>query len=87
MTAGIAGSIGHWNSSVDLMKNGGWIDDQTRAIIVSMVFYTPSVNYYTQAHILFEMSISGYVTPSTITKGLEMDMYATDQAKVVGFFR
>ena len=69
------------------MKNGGWVDDQTRAIVVSMVFYTPSVNYYTQVHILFEISVSGYITCSSIIKGLEMDMYATDQAKVIGFFR
>lgn len=50
-----------WSSYVDSLENEGWIDIQTRGVIITGTWYNPSYRYLAGAQLLVEFSDAGLV--------------------------
>ena len=68
--------------ALDELKSNLWVDERTRAIIISLNLYNGNYNNYCLSQYLLEFSAGGTVVPIATNKILNMDLYeAGDLAK------
>jgi Ca2+-binding EF-hand superfamily protein len=73
-----------WSSTIKHLRTTNWIDPTTtRAIIVSYLVYCGNYNYYLETNFIMEFSAGGGVQAHVSHRGLQMDMYNSDEEKFV----
>eukprot|EP00033_Pygsuia_biforma_P001086 GCRY01001237.1.p1 GENE.GCRY01001237.1~~GCRY01001237.1.p1 ORF type:complete len:759 (+),score=205.88 GCRY01001237.1:259-2535(+) len=70
-------SEGNVTAVIEGIQQDGWIDVQTRAVILTMNLYNQHVNHYNTMHFLFEFSPGGGVFPYVHFKTFKLDLYVT----------
>jgi len=64
------------------LENQGFIDDQTRAVIVQMTLYNPNYNMFLLAKLLFEFTPGGLVYPRAYYIPLKVKLYESPEDEV-----
>lgn len=67
------GSISEIQSELAELHRTGWVDRQTRAVLIQMNLYNPNVPIFTSAVILFEFLPSSGIFPSARFEPLDFD--------------
>jgi len=62
-------------NAVNELRSNLWIDEQTRAVIVSLNLYNGNYNYYCVSQFLIEFTPGGTVVPTATNKILNTDLY------------
>ena len=73
-----------WSLTIEQLRQSNWIDPTTtRAIIISYLVYCGNYNYYLESNFIMEFSAGGGVQTHYSHRGLQMDMYNSDEEKFV----
>jgi len=56
-------------------ENGGFVEQGTRAVIITMLLFNPNYNIFNYVNFLFEFDQGGLVLPSMYQKTFRMDTY------------
>jgi Ca2+-binding EF-hand superfamily protein len=73
-----------WSLTIEHLRQSNWIDPTTtRAIIISYLVYCGNYNYYLESNFIMEFSAGGGVQTHYSHRGLQMDMYNSDEEKFV----
>ena len=62
-------------SAVEQLRNNLWVDEQTRAVIISLNLYNGNYNYYCVSQFLIEFTPGGSLVPTATNKILSLDLY------------
>jgi hypothetical protein len=66
------------------MVNQGWIQEATRAVILSFTIYIPSVDQWISNVVLIEISTAGAVFPTKMTSRVfRPDVFESDNDKII----
>ena len=58
------GSLSNIRQNISELHRLGWIDQQTRAIIIQMSLYNPNINLFTSVTVVVEMLATGNLIPT-----------------------
>lgn len=61
--------------ALEQLKSNLWIDERTRAVLVSMNLYNGNYNYYCVSQFLIEFTPGGTVVPTATNKIVRLDLY------------
>lgn len=61
--------------TVDELRNFLWLDERTRAMIVSFSVYNANFNLYSACNFIFEFTAGGVIQPSYQFKVLKLELY------------
>uniref|UniRef100_A0A7S2IP49 Polycystin cation channel PKD1/PKD2 domain-containing protein n=1 Tax=Haptolina brevifila TaxID=156173 RepID=A0A7S2IP49_9EUKA len=70
--------------ALELLKDNLWVDELTRAVIVSLNLYNGNYNYYCISQFLLEFSQGGTLIPTANNRILRIDLYEMDSLNNVG---
>lgn len=65
------------------LKNNLWVDEKTRAVILSLNLYNGNYNYYCVSQYLIEFSQGGTIVPTANNRILRLDLYELDSLQDV----
>ncbi|XP_078670977.1 polycystin-1-like protein 2 isoform X2 [Branchiostoma floridae x Branchiostoma belcheri] len=74
-------------ATVDGLEQLGWMDDNTRAVIVEMIVYSPNANLFSTVEMMAEFSTIGKAFPQTQVTTVRLYQYVTDWGYVMMAFQ
>ncbi|XP_035672187.1 polycystic kidney disease protein 1-like 2 [Branchiostoma floridae] len=74
-------------ATVETLEQLGWIDDNTRAVIIEMIVYNPNANLFSTVELMTEFSTIGKAFPKTQVTTVRLYQYVTDWGYVMIAFQ
>jgi len=71
------------NLALQQLKSNRWLDEATRAALITVTFYNGNLGFFCTITFMFEFSRGGTVLPKTLMSVVAQEMYKTTSAKLL----